>query len=41
MVEEATLHWLPDKVVPRQRLVDFLVTAALTMLPDALALDEP
>jgi len=41
MVEEATLHWLPDKVVPRRRLIDFLVTAALTMLPDALALDEP
>ena len=40
MVEEATLHWLPEQAVPRERLIAFLVRAAITMLPDALALDD-
>lgn len=38
MVEECVLHWLDDKPVPRHELVEFLRRAALTMLPDALAL---
>ena len=38
MVEECVLHWLSGKPVPRQELVEFLHRAALTMLPDALAL---
>jgi|SRR5581483_981699 len=38
MVEECVLHWLEDKPVPREELVEFLRRAALTMLPDALRL---
>ncbi|HEV7865321.1 MAG TPA: TetR/AcrR family transcriptional regulator [Acidimicrobiia bacterium] len=38
MVEECVLHWLDDKPIPREALVEFLRRAALTMLPDALAL---
>lgn len=38
MVEECVLHWLEDSPVPRHELVEFLRRAALTMLPDALAL---
>jgi AcrR family transcriptional regulator len=41
MVEEAILHWLDGRPVPREALVDFLQKAALTMLPDALALSGP
>jgi AcrR family transcriptional regulator len=37
MVEEAVLHWLEDKPVPREELIGFLQRAAVTMLPDALA----
>ena len=40
MVEEATLHWLPSKAVPRDRLISFLTHAAIAMLPEALALDD-
>jgi AcrR family transcriptional regulator len=38
MVEECVLHWLDDKPIPREELVEFLRRAALTMLPDAMAL---
>src|SRR5256885_12704614 len=38
MVEECVLHWLDDKPVPRDELLEFLCRAALTMLPDALTL---
>jgi AcrR family transcriptional regulator len=38
MVEECVLHWLDDKPVPRDELLEFLRRAALTMLPDALRL---
>ena len=38
MVEECVLHWLDDKPVRREELVEFLRRAALTMLPDALRL---
>jgi AcrR family transcriptional regulator len=38
MVEECVLHWLDDKPVPRDELVEFLRRAALTMLPEALRL---
>jgi AcrR family transcriptional regulator len=38
MVEECVLHWLEDKPVPREELVEFLRRAALIMLPDALRL---
>jgi len=38
MVEECILHWLDDKPVPRDELLEFLRGAALTMLPDALTL---
>ncbi|HYH50625.1 MAG TPA: TetR/AcrR family transcriptional regulator [Acidimicrobiia bacterium] len=38
MVEECVLHWLDDRPVPRKDLIEFLRRAALTMLPDALAL---
>ena len=38
MVEECVLHWLDDKPVAREELVEFLRRAALTMLPDALRL---
>jgi AcrR family transcriptional regulator len=41
MVEEAILHWLDGRPIPREALVDFLQKAALTMLPDALALSTP
>lgn len=43
MVEECVLHWLDDKPVPRDELLEFLRQAALTMLPDALRLgaDRP
>jgi AcrR family transcriptional regulator len=41
MVEEAILHWLDGRPVPREALLDFLQKAALTMLPDALALSAP
>src|SRR5437870_7004351 len=36
MVEECVLHWLDQRPVPREDLVEFLRRAALTMLPDAL-----
>jgi len=38
MVEECVLHWLDDRPVAREELIEFLRRAALTMLPDALAL---
>jgi AcrR family transcriptional regulator len=38
MVEETILHWLDDRPISRDQLVDFLQTAALRMLPEALAL---
>ena len=38
MVEECVLHWLDDRPVPRDELIEFLRRAALTMLPDALTL---
>ena len=38
MVEECVLHWVDDKPVPRDELLEFLRGAALTMLPDALML---
>lgn len=38
MVEECVLHWLDDRPVPRDDLIEFLRRAAITMLPDALAL---
>src|SRR5579872_2457258 len=38
MVEECVLHWIDGRQVPREELVEFLRRAALTMLPDALAL---
>lgn len=38
MVEECVLHWLDDRPVPRDDLIEFLRRAALTMLPDALLL---
>lgn len=38
MVEECVLHWVDGRPVPREELVEFLRRAALTMLPDALAL---
>jgi AcrR family transcriptional regulator len=38
MVEECVLHWLDDRSIPREELVEFLRRAALTMLPDALRL---
>jgi AcrR family transcriptional regulator len=41
MVEECILSWLDDKPVPRDELLEFLRQAALTMLPDALALGAP
>jgi AcrR family transcriptional regulator len=37
LVEEATLHWLDDRPVPRADLVDFLHRAALDLLADPLA----
>jgi AcrR family transcriptional regulator len=37
LVEEAALHWLDDRPVPRQELVDFLHRAALGLLADPLA----
>ena len=41
MVEECVLHWLEEKPVPRDELLEFLGEAALRMLPDALALGAP
>jgi AcrR family transcriptional regulator len=38
MVEECVLHWLDNRPIPRQELIEFLRRAAVTMLPDALAL---
>src|SRR2546421_7752530 len=38
MIEETILHWLDDRPISREQLVDFLQTAALRMLPEALAL---
>lgn len=38
MVEECVLHWLEEKPVPRDELLEFLREAALRMLPDALML---
>ena len=38
MVEECVLHWLDERPVAREELVEFLRRSALTMLPDALAL---
>jgi hypothetical protein len=38
MVEECVLHWLTERPVPREELVEFLRRAALTMLPDAVTL---
>ena len=40
MVEECVLHWLDDRPVPRDELIEFLRRAALTMLPDALTLGK-
>jgi len=37
LVEEATLHWLDDRPVPRADLVDFLHRAALDLFADPLA----
>lgn len=37
LVEEATLHWLDERPVPRTDLVDFLHRAALGLLADPLA----
>ncbi|MGH9276292.1 MAG: TetR/AcrR family transcriptional regulator [Acidimicrobiales bacterium] len=37
LVEEAVLHWLDDRPVPRAELVDFLHRAALGLLADPLA----
>ena len=41
MVEESILHWVDGRPIARETLVDFLQKAALTMLPDALALSGP
>src|SRR5919206_1813134 len=41
MVEESILHWIDGRPIARETLVDFLQKAALTMLPDALALSGP
>lgn len=38
MVEESVLHWIDERPVSREALVDFLQRAATTMLPEALAL---
>jgi AcrR family transcriptional regulator len=38
MVEECVLHWLDERPVAREELVEFLRRSALTMLPDALVL---
>jgi AcrR family transcriptional regulator len=38
MVEECVLHWLDDRPVSREELIEFLRRAALTMLPDAVTL---
>ena len=38
-VEEAVLHWLDGKPIPRDRLVDFLTQVGLTMLPAAASMD--
>lgn len=38
MVEEITLHWLEEKPIRRDELLEFLREAALRMLPDALML---
>jgi AcrR family transcriptional regulator len=38
MVEECVLHWLDDRSIAREELIEFLRRAALTMLPDALRL---
>lgn len=38
MVEECVLHWLEERPVPRDALLEFLSEAALRMLPDALML---
>lgn len=37
LVEEAVLHWLDDRPVPRQELVAFLHRAALVLLADPFA----
>lgn len=37
MVEEAVLHWLADRPIPRERLVDLLKQAALDCVSAALA----
>ncbi|MGH7535418.1 MAG: hypothetical protein ACREMG_07520, partial [Gemmatimonadales bacterium] len=41
MVEESVLHWLDERPIGRDALVDFLQRAATTMLPEALALARP
>jgi AcrR family transcriptional regulator len=41
MVEECILHWVNEKPVPRDELLEFLRQAALRMLPDALMLGTP
>jgi AcrR family transcriptional regulator len=38
LVEEAALHWLDGRPVPRAELVDFLHRAALSLLADPLAI---
>ena len=38
MVEESVLHWLDEKPISREALIDFLQRAATTMLPEAIAL---
>jgi AcrR family transcriptional regulator len=38
MVEESVLHWLDEKPISREALIDFQQRAATTMLPEAIAL---
>jgi len=38
MVEECVLHWIDRRPIAREELIEYLRRAALTVLPDALAL---
>jgi AcrR family transcriptional regulator len=38
MVEESALHWVEERPITREQLIDFLQRAATTMLPEAIAL---
>jgi len=38
MVEECVLHWIDRRPVAREELIEYLRRAAVTVLPDALAL---